>query len=164
MFRYAIPLLAVAAIGCQSNPNNQPAASNPNNSSFAAGSTAATQPSAAAPDEMNAERAAYAARAQYPIGQPTNDLHLTALVDRNRSDQIQVINPTDKTIDNTSVWVNGKYVTYVAHIPAHSVVKLDRDQFYDNAGHKLSEGNTPVNQIHVQLGDRLFNVMGPAYQ
>lgn len=165
MLRYFIPLMAVALIGCQSSHNNPPAAStanynysaNPENNAVPA-----TQPSTAEP--MNAERAAYAARVRYPIGQPADDLHLTALVDRAHSDQIRIVNPTDSTIDNASVWINGKYVSYVAHIPAHSVLKLDRNQFYDNGGHSLSEGNTQAEHINVQIGERLFNVMGPAFQ
>lgn len=162
MLRYAIlVLVSGVAIGCQGSGNNQPAGggTNPNESP-----APTTSPSAGMPSDMNAERAAYAARATYPVGQATNDLHLTAMVNRSRSDQIRIINPTDRTIDNASVWVNGKYVTYLAHIPAQSVVKLSRDDFYDNAGHRLSSGNTPANQIQVEVGDRLFNVMGPAFE
>jgi hypothetical protein len=157
MLRYAILLLAAATmVGCQSS-NNNPPNSNEN-------TAPATNPSAVGPTEMNAERAAYAARAQYPVGQATNDLHLTALQNRANPNEIQVINPTDRSIDNAAVWVNGKYVTYVAHIPAHSVVKVTRDQFYDNAGHRLSDGNTPADHIQVELDSRLFNVMGPAIE
>jgi len=160
MFRYTILILAaVTVIGCQSG-NNAP----PSNTSSPNENTAPTTNPSAAGAEMNAERAAYAARAQYPIGQAADSLHLTALVNRGHSDEIQVINPNDQTLDNASVWVNGKYVTYVAHIPAHSIVKLSRDQFYDNAGHRLSQGNTPAEHIQVETGGRLFNVMGPAIE
>lgn len=163
MLRYAILAIAAAAvIGCQSSNNNPPnSGATPSPSE---NSAPATNPSAAVPSDMNAERAAYAARAQYPIGQATNDLQLTALEIRTNPNQIQVINPTDRNIDNASVWVNGKYVTYVAHIPAHSVVKVSRDQFYDNAGHRLSDGNTPADHIQLELDSRLFNVMGPAIE
>lgn len=163
MLRYATLLLATATlIGCQSGNNNPP--SNTSNPNPGENTTPTTNPSAQSPSDMDAERAAYAARAQYPLGQATDNLHLTALVNRAKSDEIQVINPNDQTIDNASVWVNGKYVTYLAHIPAHSVVKLSRDQFYDNAGHRLSQVNTPADHVQVETGGRLFNVMGPAIE
>jgi hypothetical protein len=163
MLRYAILVLTGAAlIGCQSGNNNPPnSGANPNPNENTAPTT---NPSAMAPNEMNAERAAYAARAQYPVEQATNDLHLTALENRANPNEIQVINPTDRNIDNAAVWINGKYVTFVAHVPAHSVVKVSRDQFYDNAGHRLSDGNTPADHIQVELDNRLFNVMGPAIE
>jgi hypothetical protein len=163
MLRYAILILAATAlVGCQSSNNNPPnSGANPNPNENMAPTT---NPSAAGPDEMKAERAAYAARAQYPVEQATNDLHLTALEIRANPNEIQVINPTDRNIDNAAVWINGKYVTYVAHIPAHSVVKVSRDQFYDNAGHRLSDGNTPADHVQVELDSRLFNVMGPAIE
>ena len=161
MLRYATLFLTAAAlVGCQSGNNNPPS----NTSNPGENTSPTTNPSAQTPSDMDAERAAYAARAQYPVGQATDNLHLTALVNRAKSDEIQVINPNNQTIDNASVWVNGKYVTYVAHIPAHSVVKLSRDQFYDNAGHRLSQVNTPADHIQVETGGRLFNVMGPAIE
>src|SRR5438552_2668754 len=99
--------------------------------------------------EQNAQLAAYAASSHYPNQQPTGTMAIAALVDRDRND-VELINTTDKPISNAKVWVNGSYVTPLGTLPAHGVVKLSRNVFYDSTGRSLGKSNTLITRVDLQ--------------
>ena len=107
--------------------------------------------------------AAYAASSKYPDAQPSDDLRMTAVVDR-RAGMIRILNPTHDAATDATVWVNRNFVTRVDRIPAQGITELDMDRFYNGQGRSLPDVNTAVREVQVQRGDRLQNLLGPVFE
>ena len=121
-------------------------------------------PFAAAPARDERPRlAAFAASSRYPDTQPSDELRLTALIDR-EADTVQVINPTDRALRDVNVWVNGSFVNHVDAIPAHGSVTLHRARFYDAGGNTLSSMNTSAFRVELQSEGEFYKVLGPVFE
>ena len=107
--------------------------------------------------------AAFAASSKYPDGQASDDMRITAVVDR-RAGMIRILNPTSDAATNDSVWVNRNFVTRVDRIPAMGMVELDMDRFYNAQGQSLPDVNTTVREVQIQRGDKLHNLLGPVFE
>lgn len=129
------------------------------------GCSASLTPSGSASNsEMGeAQLAAYAASTPYPDKSASDDLKLSAMVDRNDK-SIQLANYSDKTLTDAKVWVNQTYLYKVSAIPAHGYTTLSTADFYNGSGQLLSQLSNPINRVEVQTGDDLYSVMGPVFK
>lgn len=114
--------------------------------------------------EAPTKMAAFAANAQYPRDvQANRDMPLVALLNRDQT-TIRLINPTDQSMQNVNVWINGEYVQQVDTIPAHSTTRLNATNFYGNNGRSLTTDKVNVSRIEVQTGNTLHAVNGPVLE
>jgi len=108
------------------------------------------------------ERAAFANTAVFPKdAKPTDDKHLTALVDK-RAQTIKIANASDKPLRNVRVWVNGTYVILVPEIPGNRTSTMKFGEFSDRAGATIPDAN--FSTVQVEAGDQLYNVQGPVFE
>jgi hypothetical protein len=113
--------------------------------------------------EQRAQLAAYAASQQYPDQEASDDLPVTALVNR-KADTIQLINPTTQPIGQGTLWVNGQFAAPITGIPANGSVRIDRKDLYDQTGQTLTRTLTSANRIELQSGDRFHRLHGPVFE
>jgi hypothetical protein len=107
------------------------------------------------------ERAAFASTAHFPNDmRATDDLRATAMISR---DGVKIANATDREIKDAKVWVDGRYVSQVNSIPAHSVVTVKSSEFSDKNGNLPTDTNA-VKQVQLQTRDNLYNLQGPVFE
>jgi hypothetical protein len=114
-------------------------------------------------DTQKTQLAAFAAQSQYPNKQPSDDLRATALINKG-DNTIKLINSTNQAINDTKLWVNGAFVTHVDTIPAKGVVTIKRENLYNRDGIPLSKANIGVSKVQLEVGDKLYNLEGPAFE
>lgn len=110
----------------------------------------------------SAQYAAFAARSKLPDG-AADGLQATAVVNRD-DETIRVLNPTDCSIRNAKLWVNGNFVTPVENVPSYGAVTLERDEFFDASGRPLTESDTTVRTVQLEEGGKLYNLLGPVFE
>lgn len=110
-----------------------------------------------------AQMAAFAATAEYPRGEASDDLRAAALINRDGG-TIRVINFTDEPIRNARVWVNGAFVQEVGTIPPNGSVTLRNDRFFNSDGQTLAQMNTAPVRVELQSDDKLHRLQGPVYE
>jgi len=141
MLRYAIALLATAAlVGCENNGAN----------------VAAPRP--------QTELAAYAATAQYP-GSGLNDQNpqLGALIE-GQDGPIKIINFSNQPLNNVDVWINQSYVYQAQSVAPHATLTIPRNLFYNRSGQSLNNTNTTITSVSLQTGNRVNKVLGPVQE
>jgi hypothetical protein len=107
------------------------------------------------------ERMAFASTAHFPTDmRASDDLRATAMIGR---DSIKIANSTDQEIKDAKLWVDGKYVTQVNSIPAHSVVTVKRTELSDRNGNLPTEMNG-IKQLQLQTHANLYNLQGPVFE
>ena len=106
--------------------------------------------------------AAFAASSQYPSTRPSDDLRVTAVVDRDAG-TIRLFNPTDRTIRGADVWVNGSFVNRVESIPANGSITLNRARFSDGAGRTLASTDTTASRIELESDGKFHTLLGPVF-
>lgn len=114
-------------------------------------------------DQPEAQLAAYAASTKYPDAKASDDMKLSAMVNRDKK-TIQIINYTDQTLTNVNVWINQTYLYRVNSIPANGLQTLSTNDFYDGTGRSLGAQASPITKVQVQTGDNIYNAMGPIFQ
>jgi len=114
-------------------------------------------------DTQKTQLAAFAAQSQYPTKQPSDDLRVSALINKDDG-SIKIINNTQQTINDAKVWVNGAYVTHVDTIPSKGVVSIKRENLYDQKGISLAKANAGVTKVQLETGDKLYNLEGPSFE
>jgi hypothetical protein len=114
--------------------------------------------------ESPTKLAAFGGSSQYPRDmQVTRDLPLTVMINRDRK-SLRLINPTDQNLQDLKIWVNGEYVQPVDSMPAHSIVHLRYDNFYNNTGRTLTVDKVGVDRVELQTGDKLHFINGPVWE
>lgn len=106
--------------------------------------------------------AAFAASSQYPSTRPSDELRVTAVVDRDGG-TIRLFNPTDHTIRAADIWVNGSFVNRVDSIPANGSITLNRARFYDGAGRTLASTDTTALRIELEADGKFHTLLGPVF-
>jgi len=114
-------------------------------------------------DSHRTQLAAFAAQAQYPNKQASDDLAVAALI-KGKDGDIKILNTTQQAITDAKVWVNGSFVTHVDTIPAKGTVMIKREDLFNRDGISLAKSNTAINRIQLESGDKLYNVHGPAFE
>ena len=90
---------------------------------------------------------------RYPTDlRASDDLRATAVVDR-AAGRIKIVNPSDQSLRDVKIWVDGRYAGSAAEIPARGTMSVDRSG--------LDVKST--SRIQIQSGDKLYNVQGPAF-
>jgi hypothetical protein len=121
-------------------------------------------PFSAAPAEHERARlAAFAASSEYPTTRPSDTLRATALIDR-EAGTIQILNPTDRALHNSRVWVNGSFVARVDEIPPQGSVTINRARFYSPRGNTLQGMNTSATRVQIETDGELYNLQGPVFE
>jgi hypothetical protein len=114
-------------------------------------------------DTQKTQLAAFAAQNQYPNKQPSDDLRVAALINKD-SGNIKVINTTGQAITDAKLWVNGAFVTHIDTIPSKGVVTIKRENLYNRDGIPFSKANIGINKLQLEAADRLYNLEGPAFE
>jgi len=114
-------------------------------------------------DTQKTQLAAFAAQAQYPNKQPSDDLRVTALVDK-KDGTIKIINTTQQALTDSKLWVNGAFVTHIDTIPAKGTLTIKRENLYNRDGIPLSKANVGINSAQLEMGGKLYNLEGPAFE
>jgi hypothetical protein len=114
-------------------------------------------------DTHKTQLAAFAAQSQYPTKQASDDLAVAALM-KGKDGDIKLINTTQQAVTDAKVWVNGAFVTHLDTIPARGTVTIKREDLFNRDGISLAKSNTGITRIQLEMGDKLYNVHGPAYE
>jgi len=114
-------------------------------------------------DTEKTQLAAFAAQSQLPSKQPSDDLRVAALINKDNGN-IKVINSTQQSINDSKLWVNGSFVTHVDTIPARGVVSIKRENLYNRDGIPLTKANIGISKVQLESGDKLYNLEGPAFE
>ena len=114
-------------------------------------------------DTHKTQLAAFAAQANYPNKQASDDLAIAALM-KGKDGDIKLLNTTQQAVTDAKVWVNGSFVTHLDTIPAKGTVMIKREDLFNHDGISLAKSNTGINRIQIEMGDKLYNVHGPAYE
>lgn len=104
--------------------------------------------------------AAYAAAAEFPDAEASDDLRVAAVIQR-QSNNIKIYNFSNQALRDVDVWVNGSFVHKVNSIPANGHVTLARTAFFDAGGRSLAQQNTTINTVQIADDGRLYNLQGP---
>ena len=145
MLRYGLAVLALMAMaGCESSTK--------------------VDPMARSQSVTPAQLAASAARAEYPQNAKASDeMRLVCMIHRENK-TIRILNPGEQPMTNVKIWVNGEFVQDVDNIPAHGMVSLRREDFYNRAGLRLTQGNITVDRVELQTEGNLYRIFGPVYE
>jgi len=114
-------------------------------------------------DTQKTQLAAFAAQSQYPNKQASDDLAVAALI-KGKDGDIKLINTTQQAITDAKLWVNSAFVTHVDTIPAKGVVSIKRENLYNRDGIPLSKANIGISKVQLEMGDKLYNLEGPAFE
>jgi hypothetical protein len=115
---------------------------------------------------QEAQLAAFAAaeQNQFPRdAQASDDFHAAAVVDRDKQ-SIRIFNYTNEPISNAKLWVNQSYVRQIDTLPANGSTRVSFSELYNNNAQTFIAARAPITSIQLQTGDRLHNVLGPAYE
>jgi hypothetical protein len=108
--------------------------------------------------------AAFAATSKYPDTQPSNDLKIAAIVNRDKG-TIKVYNFTGQPVHNAKVWVNRAYVAKIDGIAPQNKATVELDKLYGPFGNNFaSQKDTPISSVQLQTDEGLFDVEGPAQE
>lgn len=110
-----------------------------------------------------ADTASYAAAKEYPTAVATNEVRVTAVIDR-QTRSVLLVNPSDDDYYGLRAWVNGKYVAWVNELPARRTVRLTQGQFVDADQKPLSVLDTDVAKVELQTNGDFYRAMGPAVE
>lgn len=138
-------IVAAALAGCSASAEMEPASD------------------ASQSQTANAQLAAYAASAELPQGEASDDLRAAAVVNR-ESNNLKIYNFSNRALRNVDVWVNGSFVGKVSNIPANGSAMVPRSAFYDSSGRSLAQENTMINSVQIVDDDKLYNLQGPAVE
>ena len=114
-------------------------------------------------DKEKTQLAAFAGQSQYPNKQASDDLKVTALVDRDDG-TIKIINTTQQSLSDAKLWVNGAYVIHIDTIPARGTVAIKRENLYNRDGLSLAKANVGVTKVQLETADKFYNLEGPAIE
>jgi hypothetical protein len=111
------------------------------------------------------QRASIAATAKYPADtQPTASLFSVAAVDDAGRGELQLLNLSDAAVPQSTVWVNGRFVSRIETIPARGIVAV-RYVHLIEAGQAVSDlarEKQAVTKVELQTPQALVKVLGPA--
>jgi hypothetical protein len=108
--------------------------------------------------------AAFAATSKSPDTQPSNDLKIAAIVNRDKG-TIKVYNFTGQPVHNAKVWVNRAYVAKIDGIAPQNKATVELDKLYGPFGNNFaSQKDTPISSVQLQTDEGLFDVQGPAQE
>jgi hypothetical protein len=114
--------------------------------------------------DADARMAAWAATSDYPSdAKASNDLKAMALVDR-ASNTIRILNASDRAMHDARVWVNGSFVGRLDNLPPNGSATLQGSNFFDRTGSRLSEMSSTIKSVQLQVGNDVYNVMGPVFE
>ena len=114
-------------------------------------------------DTQRTQLAAFAAQSQYPNKQASDDLAVAALI-KGKDGDIKIINTTQQAITDAKLWVNGAFVTHIDTIPAKGTISVQRENLFNRDGISLAKASNGINRIQLEVGDKLNNVHGPAFE
>ena len=114
-------------------------------------------------DTQKTQLAAFAAQSQYPTKQPSDDLRATALINKGDG-TIKIINTTNQALTDAKLWVNGAFVTHVDTVPAKALLTIKRENLYNRDGISLAKANIGIKNAQLEMGDKLYNLEGPAFE
>lgn len=114
-------------------------------------------------DTQKTQLAAFAAQSQFPSKQASDDLRVAALINKG-DNTIKLINTTQQAINDAKLWVNGSFVTHLDTAPARGVVVIKRENLYNRDGINLSKANVGITRVQLEMGDKLYNLEGPAFE
>ena len=114
-------------------------------------------------DTQKTQLAAFAAQSQFPSKQPSDDLRVAALINKDNG-SIKIINTTQQAINDAKLWVNGSFVTHIDTIPAKGVLTVKRENLYDQKGIPFSKANIGISKVQLETSDKLYNLEGPAFE
>jgi hypothetical protein len=115
---------------------------------------------------QEAQLAAYAASEenQFPRdAEASGDFHAAAVVNRDDG-TIRIFNYTNEPINNAKLWVNQSYVRRLDAIPANGSKRVSFSELYNSKAQTFTAAKAPITSVQLQTGDRLHNVLGPAYE
>src|SRR5688500_493737 len=104
-----------------------------------------------------------AATARYPGRATTSpDVQLTA-VDYTDKDYLEIHNPGTTSVPQSTVWVNGTFLTRIEGIPPKGFVTVQHASLLEagNPANDLRKLKQNVSKVEVQTGRGLFTVQGP---
>lgn len=108
-----------------------------------------------------AEFAADAAKRTYPANAPRGgDAQAQASVDHGAFNRIEAINLGGEDWNSLELWVNEKYVVYLATWPSKQLKKVNFQMLYDNTGNYFPIDNkgVQVSKIEILRDGKLYNV------
>src|SRR4051812_19405794 len=111
--------------------------------------------------KTSAEFAADAAKRTYPATAPRGgDAQAQASVDHGLLNRIDVSNLSDGDWNGSEVWVNEKYVVYVATWPAKRMEQITFQMLYDREGKSFPVDNKQyrVHSLEIFHDGKLYNV------
>jgi len=114
-------------------------------------------------DTQKTQLAAFAAQSQFPTKQPSDDLRVTALINKGDG-TIKIINTTNQALTDAKLWVNGAFVTHVDTIPAKGPLTIKRENLYNRDGVSLSKASIGIQKVQLEMADKLYNLEGPAFE
>jgi hypothetical protein len=107
-----------------------------------------------------------AAVARYP-GNPmtSRDMQLMA-VNYPEKKYLEIHNPGNTSVPQSTVWVNGTFMTKIDGIPPKGVVEVQHGALLEAgpATNDLRALNQPVAKVEIQTSRGLFTVQGPTIQ
>ena len=112
-------------------------------------------------NRTSAQFAADAAKRNYPATAPRGgDAEAMADVDHGVRNRIQLENLSGDEWEGVELWVNEKYVVYVAHWPSKSLKKVNFAMLYDRDGQSFPTNNKDlqVQKIEMLRGGKMYNV------
>jgi hypothetical protein len=111
--------------------------------------------------KTSAEFAADAAKRSYPATAPRGgDAQAQASVDHGMLNRIDVSNLSDGDWNGAEIWVNEKYVVYVANWPAKRMEQITFQMLYDRDGKSFPVNNKQyrVQSLEVFHDGKLYNI------
>ena len=117
----------------------------------------------AKPPNQEARLAAYELAGDYPTSQPTRDVAVTAVIDRDGK-SVDVINTTDLAYHGVRIWLNQQYVAWINQLPPRRVVHIAQDAFADSGKGTLSLTTENIKVVEMQTDGELYRLFGPAME
>jgi PBP1b-binding outer membrane lipoprotein LpoB len=114
-------------------------------------------------DSQKTQLAAFAGQSQYPNKQASDDLAVTALVNK-KDGTTKIINSTPQAITDAKIWINGAFVTHVDTIPARGMTTIPRENFFDRNGISMAKSSTGITKVQMETADKFYNLHGPAFE
>ena len=117
----------------------------------------------AKPPNQEARLAAAEVAGDYPTSQPTSDVPIAAVIDRDGK-SVHVINTSDVAYHGVRIWLNQQYVAWLNQLPARRVVRVAQDAFADSGKGTLSLTTENIKVVEMQADGELYRLAGPAME
>ena len=110
------------------------------------------------------EAITYAATAKYPgDAQKSDRVQVTAINDDGAHETV-LYNLSNRSVPDSTVWVNGAFVTKIDMIPPKGSVTVKHSELLESGPGTgdVKRLDQPVTRVELQTPDGLFTVSGPA--